>query len=404
MKRFESAIFKQREVINDRMTEMFGLLKELSASRTPEKVLIREEARHPITKNVNAISVIREEEEKDVVNNRAIIESIVEPSKSEEEEPPKKAFVTNEVERRADDEPTKSVRENVTKNEEEEAAGASSSHTVGYYLKHRINEKLIEGLVDNQKFNNSLSGVRVGKIKGKTYNLSPRGPVYEAILKKKITKKEDIRENFEIPCNIRGLKHTNSLVDQGSDVNVMPFFTYSKLTNERPAKTDIRLSMASHSYIKPLEIAEDVLVDVAGYVYPMDFVIIDIKEDEKRPFIIGTPFLTTAKAVIKFDKGTITLTSGKSKISFHWIPESLCKVEKRIKNNIESIAPTMIVNRLVLEWEEKIKLYQEKEIKFNQWRSKNFINKHPALVEVIFDEKKLGSSYKVSLDDSWKMI
>ncbi|GJZ61753.1 hypothetical protein Tco_0617890 [Tanacetum coccineum] len=246
MERFENAIFKHREVINDRMTKMFELLKELSANQTPKKVLIREEARHPITKNVNSISDIREEEEKDVVNNRAIIESIVEPSKSEEEEPPKKASVTNEVERRADDEPTK--------------IGAC---------------------------------------------------FYEAILKKKITKNEDIGGNFEIPCNIGGLKHTNTLVNQGYDVNVMPFFTYSKLTNERPAETDIRLSLAN------------------------------IKEDEKRPFILGTPFLTTAKAVIKFDKGTVTLRSGKSKINFHRIPESLCKVEKGIRNDIEPVAPTM---------------------------------------------------------------
>ncbi|GJV86644.1 MAK10-like protein [Tanacetum coccineum] len=258
------------------------------------------------------------EEEKDVVNNRATIESTVEPSKSEEEESPKKAFVTNKFERRADDKPTKSEREKVTKNKAEEAAGASSSHT----------------------FNDSLLGVRVGKIKGKTYNLSPRWPVYEVILKKKITKKKDIGENFEIPCNIGGLTHINSLVDQGSDVNVMPFSTY--------------------------RIAKDVLVDVAGYVYPMDFVILDIKEDEKRPFILGTPFLTTAKAVIKFDKGTITLRSGKSKISFYSILESLCKVEKGIKNDIEPIAPTMTINRLVLEWKEKIKLHQEKETKFDQ--------------------------------------
>nr|GFB37073.1 hypothetical protein [Tanacetum cinerariifolium] len=226
----------------------------------------------------------------------------------------------NEVERRAYDEPTKSVRANVTKNEEEEAVGASSFYTVGYYLKHRINEKLIEGLVDNQKFSNSMSGVRVGKIKGKTYNLSPRGPVYKEILKKKITKKEETRGNFEIPCNIEGLKHTNAVVDQGSNVNVMPFFIYSKLINERPAKTNIRLSLASHLYIYPIGVAVDVLMDVAGYVYPMNFVILDIKEDEKRPFILGTPFLTMAKAVIKFDKGTITLRSRKSKINFRRIP------------------------------------------------------------------------------------
>ncbi|GJT72655.1 zinc finger, CCHC-type containing protein [Tanacetum coccineum] len=187
-----------------------------------------------------------------------------------------------------------------------------------------------------------------------------------SILKKKITKKEDVRGNFEIPCSIGGLKHVNALIDQGSDVNVMPYFTYMKLTNEMPAETDIRLSLASHSYIYPLRIAEDILVEVAEHVYLLDFMIFYIKENKKRPFILGTPFLTTAKAAIKFDKGTITLRSGKSKISFHRVPNSPGMTEKGVKNNIEPIAPTMTVNRLVLEWEEKIKLHLEREIEFNQ--------------------------------------
>ncbi|GKE65937.1 hypothetical protein Tco_1520098, partial [Tanacetum coccineum] len=142
----------------------------------------------------------------------------------------------------------------------------------------------------------------------------------------------------------------NALVDQGSDVNVMPLSTYMKLTNERPAETDIRLSLASYSYIYPLGIAEDILVEVATH----------------------------------FDKGTITLRSGTSKISFHRIPESLCKIEKGVKNDIDPIAPTMTVNRLVLEWEERIKLHleREREMKFDQWKSKIFKSKHPALVKV----------------------
>ncbi|GJT05126.1 reverse transcriptase domain-containing protein, partial [Tanacetum coccineum] len=234
MKRFENTIFKQRKEINGRMIEMFGLLKELTTSETPKKVLIREEAKFHVTKNVNSISIAREEEE------------------------------------------------------------------------------------------------RGGK---------------------------------------RGI---NALVDQGSNMNVMPYSTYMKLIDEKPAKTDVRISLASHSYIYPLGIVEDVLVEVAEHVYPMDFVILDIKEDEKRPFILGTPFLTMAKALIRFDKGTITLRSRKSKISFHRIRESSCKIEKGVKNDIEHIAPVMTVNRLVLEWEEKIKLHLEKEMKFNQWRSNNF--------------------------------
>ncbi|GJV80533.1 zinc finger, CCHC-type containing protein [Tanacetum coccineum] len=48
MEIFENTIFKQREEINGRMTNMFGLLKELTTSRTPEKVLIREEAKFPV--------------------------------------------------------------------------------------------------------------------------------------------------------------------------------------------------------------------------------------------------------------------------------------------------------------------------------------------------------------------
>ncbi|GJX78102.1 reverse transcriptase domain-containing protein [Tanacetum coccineum] len=154
----------------------------------------------------------------------------------------------------------------------------------------------------------------------------------------------------------------------------MPYSTYMKPTDERPAETDIRLSLASHSYIYPLGIVEDVLVEVAEHVFPVDFVILDIKENEKRPFILGTPFLTTTKATIKFDTCTISLRSGKSKVSFHRISDSSCMTDKGVKNDIEPITPIMTVNRIVLEWEERIRLHLEKEMKFNQWRGNNFKN------------------------------
>ncbi|GJU77484.1 zinc finger, CCHC-type containing protein [Tanacetum coccineum] len=217
-----------------------------------------------------------------------------------------------------------------------------------------INGRMTEmfGLLKELTTNRAPKKDRVGKVKGKTYNVSPRGPIYEAILKKKITKKEDIGGNFAIPCSIGGLKYVNALVDQGSNVNVMPYSTYMKLIDERPAETNIRLLLASHSYIYPLGIAEDVLVEVVEHVYLVDFVILDIKENEKWPFILGTTFLTTAKATIKFDKGTITLRSGKNKASFHRIPAPSCITDKG-----------------------------EREMKFNQWRSKSFKDKRPTLIE-----------------------
>ncbi|GKA38699.1 zinc finger, CCHC-type containing protein [Tanacetum coccineum] len=306
MERFENAIFKKREEINGRMTEMFGLLKELMTSRAPKKVLIREEAKFPVTKNVNTISLARGEEEMSDKTDETL-DNTIKPTVTETEIPVMKAERSNETKNKP-----------IKKAERKEVEEVLSSWPVEYYLKHRINEKLIEGLVDNN--------------------------------------------------SIGGLKHVNALIDQGFDVNVMPYSTYMKLTNEMPTKTDIRLLLASHSYIYPLGIAEDVLVEVAEHVYPIDFVILDIKENEKMPFILGTPFLITAKAAIKFDKGTITLRSGKSKISFHMIPNSPGMTEKGVKNDIEPIAPTMTMNRLVLEWEEKIKLHLEREMKFNQYK------------------------------------
>ncbi|GJW27307.1 hypothetical protein Tco_0041118 [Tanacetum coccineum] len=127
----------------------------------------------------------------------------------------------NEAKDRTKNEPIKSAEKEPVQVEEEESMEAPNSQPIGYFLKHRINEKLIEGLVENH-----------------------RGPIYEAILKKKITKKEDIGGNLEIPCNIGGLKYMNALVEKGSDMNVMPLSTYKKLTDKRLVKTNIRISLS----------------------------------------------------------------------------------------------------------------------------------------------------------------
>ncbi|GJV61062.1 zinc finger, CCHC-type containing protein [Tanacetum coccineum] len=185
MERFENAIFKQQEEINKRMTEMFGLLKELTSSRDPKKLLIREVAKHPITKNVNSISFIRGEEEMNFHDNASSSNSIKRPDGSDMEVQLNEVEKKNEAENGTKNEPIKSAKKEPTQVEEEESAEAPSSQPVGYYLKHRINEKLIKGLVENHMFNDSLLVARVGKMKWKTYNLLPRRPVYEAILKKR---------------------------------------------------------------------------------------------------------------------------------------------------------------------------------------------------------------------------
>jgi hypothetical protein len=83
--------------------------------------------------------------------------------------------------------------------------------------------------------------------------------------------------NFEIPASIGKLQYLDAFADQGSEVNLMPLTIYTQLTTEMPATTRVRLSFVGHSYVYPLGIAEDILVNVAGFMYPVDFMIIDDK-------------------------------------------------------------------------------------------------------------------------------
>nr|GEU98959.1 hypothetical protein [Tanacetum cinerariifolium] len=143
MERFENAIFKQREEINDMMIEMFGLLKKLTASKTLENVLTREEARYLFTKNVNSISLIRWEVEKSTKDNAMSSDSIEKPDGSDAVVPLKEVEKENEAENGTKTEPFESVEKKLTRIEEEESVEAPSSYSVGYYLKHKINKKLV---------------------------------------------------------------------------------------------------------------------------------------------------------------------------------------------------------------------------------------------------------------------
>ena len=56
--------------------------------------------------------------------------------------------------------------------------------------------------------------------------------------------------------------------------------------------------MADRSITYPRGIVEDVLVKVDKFIFPVDFIVLDIEEDHEVPLILGRPFLATGKAMI----------------------------------------------------------------------------------------------------------
>ncbi|GJT38443.1 hypothetical protein Tco_0938308 [Tanacetum coccineum] len=74
------------------------------------------------------------------------------------EKPTRKKMVMPVKHSKKENEAKNGITNRPTKVEKEETVEAPSSQHVEYYLKHSINEKLIKGLVDSHRVNDSLSG------------------------------------------------------------------------------------------------------------------------------------------------------------------------------------------------------------------------------------------------------
>ncbi|GJV49130.1 reverse transcriptase domain-containing protein [Tanacetum coccineum] len=67
---------------------------------------------------------------------------------------------------------------------------------------------------------------------------------------------------------------------------------------------------------RPKGIAENVLVGIIKFVFPVDFIVLDMPEDINVPLILGRPFLSTAYAKIDVFERKISLGIGNDKMVF----------------------------------------------------------------------------------------
>ena len=78
----------------------------------------------------------------------------------------------------------------------------------------------------------------------------------------------------------------------------MPFSIFRKLGLGEPKPTTITLQLADRSIKYPRGIVEDVLVKVNKFIFPVDFIVLDMEEDYDVPLILGKPFLAIGGALI----------------------------------------------------------------------------------------------------------
>ena len=82
------------------------------------------------------------------------------------------------------------------------------------------------------------------------------------------------------------------------------------------------------------------------FIFPIDFVVMDMEEDTQVPLLLGRPFLSTGAALIDVKKGEVTLKVGEEEIHFNFnksLKQSKCESTNcKIVETIIPISPELM--------------------------------------------------------------
>ncbi|GJT20889.1 hypothetical protein Tco_0890826 [Tanacetum coccineum] len=171
------------------------------------------------------------ENDKGIENNKVVDKNVVEPIKLVDKKEELDGEMVNESDRSVNKESTRWGKY------ADKLMEMPGSQPIGYYLKHEINEKTIEGLVDNHKYNNSLLATRLVLAHAPMYNSildkyvdSPElGKNRPAFIQGEMPKKMKDPELFTLPCRLRDSNPFDALADLGSCVNLIPLYLFKTL-------------------------------------------------------------------------------------------------------------------------------------------------------------------------------
>ncbi|XP_022014263.1 uncharacterized protein LOC110913749 [Helianthus annuus] len=206
------------------------------------------------------------------------------------------------------------VREREVEEVEEEVDEEIEMEAPG---KLKINLPFIEALQSMPKYAKFLKDLLKRKERiGELSNIPLTGGCSAVVLNKLPEKLTD-PGTFTIPCFFGGaVTPSHALADLGASINLMPFSLYERLDLGELTPTRMSLSLADRSVKYPRGIVENLLVKVDRFVFPVDFVVLDMEADERVPIILGRPFLRTAKAIIDVFDGKISLRAGDEVVTF----------------------------------------------------------------------------------------
>ena len=75
--------------------------------------------------------------------------------------------------------------------------------------------------------------------------------------------------------------------------------------------------MADRTMAQLEEVLEDVLIKVGKFIFPVNFVVMDMEKDTQVPLLLGRLFLATRAVLIDVKKEELTLRVGEEAVHFN---------------------------------------------------------------------------------------
>ncbi|XP_058722998.1 uncharacterized protein LOC131594782 [Vicia villosa] len=207
----------------------------------------------------------------------------------------------------------------------------------------------------------------------------------------KISVKKKDRGSVTIPCTIGDRSFKKALIDLGASVSLMPLSIYKRLGIGKVQDTRMTLQFADHSVKRPYGIVEDVLVKIDKFVFLVDFVILEMPEDEEIPIILGRPFLETGRCLIDIEEGTMSLKDDVATSQHIEVIDQIVHNEDAVKSQqlpLERVLSLSIFNETEEVDEEEIEVLNMMEAKpfFKSSRQNRWEDLRQPLVEEKKDE------------------
>ncbi|KAL7582259.1 hypothetical protein Lser_V15G44724 [Lactuca serriola] len=178
------------------------------------------------------------------------------------------------------------------------------------FRKVEVNIPLIDAIKQVPRYAKFLKELCTSKKKLKRNETVKVRANVSAMLQKKLPQKCKGPGVFTVPCKLGNLHVPRAMLDLGASINVLPYSIFKTLNICTLKKTGVIIQLANRSLVHPKGVLEDVLVQVNELVFPADFYVLDMDDDDSpnlSSILLGRPFLKTDRTKIDVYDGTLSM-------------------------------------------------------------------------------------------------